>query len=239
MSVPAIIATYSRGGFLTMAAVLFLLLTRSSKKLLLVVPLAIGVLVVLPLLPEKYFNRIESIEGASQKDGSAIERLNAWRFNFNLAMARPLTGGGFEPIRADVWEQYAPEFKHHPISAHSIYFQVLGDHGFLALGVYLLIFGMAILSCRTIQTRARKIPSCSWLSDYARMMEISLFAFLIAGTFYNRAYVDIAFHLICTVIILKVLARTEFAKAGVAHQTLILEQSSWGQAQTAFSARTP
>lgn len=237
-SIPAIIATYSRGGFLTMAAVLFMLLTRSSKKLLLVLPLAIGVLVVLPLLPEKYFDRIESIEEASQKDGSAIERLNAWRFNFNLAMARPLTGGGFEPIRADVWEQYAPEFKHKPTSAHSVYFQVLGDHGFLALGVYLLVFGLAILSCRTTQARAGRIPSYTWLADYARMMEISLIAFLIAGTFYNRAYVDIAFHLICTVIILKVLARAEFAKATTSHQAQSLEQSPWDQVQTALSART-
>jgi probable O-glycosylation ligase (exosortase A-associated) len=209
LSVFAIISTYSRGGFVTLAVVLFLLFIRSERKAMFLIPIVIGGLVVVPLIPDKYVDRIQSIETASEQDGSAIERLNAWRFSWNLATDRPFTGGGFDPIRKDIWERYAPEYKDKPTSAHSIYFQVLGDHGFIALGVFLLIYASALKSCRKLQRVAEGMPGSAWVGDYGRMMEISIVAFLLAGAFYNRAYVDIAFHVVCIVVVLKRLSRME------------------------------
>ena len=212
LSILAIIGTYSRGGFVTLMITLLYLVSKSNKKLILFTGVLVASLVVVPLLPDKYFKRVESIETASQEDDSVLQRFNAWWFNWNLAVDRPIVGGGFEPIRQDIWIRYAPEFHNIPNSAHSIYFQVLGDHGFIAFGMFLGILGGAFFSCGKIQKQAKRLQEYSWLADYAIMLRLGIVAFMVAGLFYNRAYVDIFYHLICLVVLLKVLAREEFAK---------------------------
>ena len=88
-------------------------------------------LVVFPVIPEKWHERMSTI-GTYQEDRSAMGRVNAWHFAFNLASERPLTGGGFSAFTNDLFIRYAPDpFDVH--DAHSIYFEVLGEHGFLAL----------------------------------------------------------------------------------------------------------
>ena len=59
-------------------------------------------------------------------------RINAWHTAFNLAKDR-VTGGGFDTFQGPTFRKYAPE-PENVHAAHSIYFQVLGDHGFIGFG---------------------------------------------------------------------------------------------------------
>lgn len=208
LSIPAIIGTYSRGGFITLCVVLFLILVKTDKKILATFVFAIGIIGVLTLIPAKYKDRISSIQGY-EEDGSAQERINAWYFAWNLSLDRPLLGGGFEPMTSETYQIYAPKFKTRPTSAHSIYFQMLGDHGFIALFLFLGLLGLSVLSCRRLQREFRSMNSSTIIVSYAKMLEISLYAYSIGGLFYNRAYHDLMFHMISIVILLKVFAYGE------------------------------
>ena len=73
-----------------------------------------------------------------EQDGSAMGRINAWWMAWNLAKAN-FTGGGFDIYEPAVFQAYAPN----PTdvhAAHSIYFQVLGEHGFIGLILFVAIW---------------------------------------------------------------------------------------------------
>ncbi len=74
-------------------------------------------------MPEHWHERVASIF-AYEEDASAQGRFESWRYALEVAREHPLVGGGFEIFRgnqAATLEGYR--------SAHSIYFEVLGEHG--------------------------------------------------------------------------------------------------------------
>jgi len=74
-------------------------------------------------MPDAWMQRMGTIKTYEQ-DGSAMGRINAWHFAFNLALDRPIVGGGFETFQPDLFLKYAPEPENYHDS-HSIYFE---DH---------------------------------------------------------------------------------------------------------------
>ena len=65
-------------------------------------------------------------------------RINAWWMAWNLAKAN-FTGGGFDIYEPSVFQAYAPN-PDDVHAAHSIYFQVLGEHGFVGLILFVAIW---------------------------------------------------------------------------------------------------
>ena len=82
-------------------------------------------------MPDVWETRMSTIE-TYEEDGSAMGRINAWTMAYNLANARPIVGGGFEIYTRRMFQQYAPD-PEDVHSAHSIYFQMLGEHGYVGL----------------------------------------------------------------------------------------------------------
>jgi probable O-glycosylation ligase (exosortase A-associated) len=129
-------------------------------------------------------------------------------------MDNPLLGGGFQVFpHAEVWLRYMPEWNSRTtaFNAHSIYFQVLGEHGFLGLGLFIALLACTLLSLRTIRRRARRIADGAWLEDYAYMVQIGIVAFMVAGAFYNLAYFDLLYFLVGVAIVLKQLLAEQLA----------------------------
>ena len=135
LSVIATVFTYSRGALLGLGAVLcviFLGVKRKALVLMLVIP---ALLLALPLVPESLTNRAATIETYEQ-DGSAMGRIQAWGVALNVALQHPLGAGfHFDVIGSPTWLSYALISIPGGVArvAHSIYFQVLGEHGFLGL----------------------------------------------------------------------------------------------------------
>ena len=184
----SIISTWSRGALLTLCAVLVAIILTGKKKWL-SIPIAIfAVALMLPRLPEKWFDRMQTIT-AYQEDGSALGRLEAWQFAIDRALQNPLTGGGFACFsgRRD---------------SHSAYFQILAHHGFLALALWLsLLFG-TMISLERLRRKSFFSIDSQWISTYARAVQISLLGYSVGSAFLGTAYWDIFYHLtaICTVL---------------------------------------
>jgi probable O-glycosylation ligase (exosortase A-associated) len=132
------LGSYSRGGLLAIIAMSAFLLIKAKSKLwlgLVVVLLGLGFYSFMPPAWEERMNTISTYE----EDRSAMGRISAWTMLTNLALDRPLVGGGFEPYTHETYRRYLPGYgRTH--SAHSIYFSGAGRawfcrarpiHGFL------------------------------------------------------------------------------------------------------------
>lgn len=204
MTAFAVIGTSSRGSMiagLTAAAFLWL---RSPHK----VGLGLGLIVLLPVLylfaPSSWHERMGTIETYDQ-DASAMGRINAWGMAFRLASNR-LTGGGFVPWTPENFAKYAdvPSDVH---AAHSIYFGVLGDHGWPGLILFVAIAVGSLVSVSRALKICRAAPELTWLSQMLAMVQVSLIVFLVGGSFYSLAYFDLYWNLVTIVMLGHVMAR--------------------------------
>jgi len=206
--VVAALFTYSRGTFLGLVVLFIALLYKSQKKVLSALFVGIAIACAVMFVPEKLVNRMESIK-TYQQDRSAMGRINAWHFAWNLALDRPFVGGGFGVSEKRIFQLYAPD----PLdfhASHSIYFEVLGEHGFVGLGLFLALLISSILSVKKLKKNFKYLPSFQWLCNYCDMIELSLLAYMVSGAFLGRAYFDLYYHMISIVVILRVLAKREY-----------------------------
>ena len=203
LTMVAILGTQSRGALVGAIFMGFFLILKSRKKFMLSM-LAIALIAgVFAFAPSSWFNRMNTIETFEQ-DESAIGRINAWWFAYNVAKARP-TGGGFETFRYGMFRIYAP-IHDNVHDAHSIYFEVLGEHGFIGLTLFLTLWLFTWLSASQVIKRVKGHDDLVWLRDLASMLQVSMVAYATGGAFLGLAYFDLPYHIISLVIIAKVIS---------------------------------
>lgn len=188
----AVLGSQSRGAFLAVFSMLVFLFGKSQKKLtfglmlFVLFPLAIG------FMPESWTERMHTIQTYEQ-DTSAMGRMNSWHMAINLANDRPLVGGGFEPYSPKTFAMYAPD----PLdvhSAHSVLFQMLGEHGYVGLGLFLALGIVAWFYARRTIAASCGRPEYAWAGDMARAIQVSLIGFAIGGLFVNISYWELQYY---------------------------------------------
>ena len=196
----AALGTQSRGAMLGIVAMTAFLWLKARGKIMTGILIALCIAVVLPLMPQQWWDRMSTINTYEQ-DQSAQGRINAWGMAFNLASHR-LTGGGFECFQEYTFKLYAPN-PAYTADSHSIYFQVLGHHGFPGLALFLLLVVFTWLTASSIIRAARRNKETAWLSDLMAMTQVSLIAYLTAGAFLGLAYFDYFYNLVLIVVVAK------------------------------------
>jgi O-antigen ligase len=89
--------------------------------------------------------------------------------------------------------------------SHSIYFQILGHHGFIGLAIFLTLIAFTWLSASSIIRAAKKNGALMWLRDLMASVQVSLIAYLTAGAFLGLAYFDYFYNLVVIVVVARVL----------------------------------
>ena len=202
LTLVAIVGTHSRGALVGLCVMGMLLFLKSRNRLLPML-LAIGFGSVLPLIaPAAWFDRMATILDW-QQDSSALGRLDSWRNALAIANER-LTGGGF---------QYLPQVGRH--DAHSIYFQVLGEHGWPGFLLFVAALACAWRRASVVRRRAQAEPRLAWAGDLAAMVQVSLAAYLSAGAFLGLAYFDFCYLLMAILIQVDVVSAREVAPVRV------------------------
>lgn len=197
----SIFATHSRGALLGMCAMALVLWWRSRQKVRLAALFVLMIPFILWFMPDRWFERMATIR-TYEEDPSAMGRINAWWFAYNVAREFPITGGGFDVFTEELFLRYAPD----PLDfhdSHSIYFEVLGEHGFVGLGLFLLLGALALLTAGRVYRRAKGDPDLMWARDLAGMLQVSLVGYAVCGAFLGRAYFDLYFNLIALIVILR------------------------------------
>ncbi|HEX3665476.1 MAG TPA: putative O-glycosylation ligase, exosortase A system-associated, partial [Rhizomicrobium sp.] len=185
----SVVGTYSRGAFIGLSALAVAGLFRSRNKVVYIIFAAIVASAAVELMPQALWDRLGTIQSA-QTDPSFHGREVAWQVAYSYAVDHfPFGAGFYGPQLAPLFHTYFP--KEEPHAAHSIYFQVLGEHGFIGLALYLFLLVGALIRCSTIVKATRHRPEMEWATDLARMIQMSLFAFCVAGAGLSMAYYDV------------------------------------------------
>lgn len=203
----SVVGSQSRGALLGGLAIMVFLWLKSRQKLMTAILIAFAVGLIALVMPQEWYDRMATIE-TYQQDGSALGRINAWWTAWNVAVARPLVGGGFEMFQPATFDLYAPDASR-AFYAHSIYFQVLGEHGFVGLFLFALLGLLAWRTGSKVIRATKSDPEHKWASDLAAMVQVSLIGYASAGAFLGLAYFDLPYHLVVIMMLTRALVEQE------------------------------
>jgi probable O-glycosylation ligase (exosortase A-associated) len=196
LTVLAVVASYSRGALLGLGAVTACFWVSSRHKVSMAIVLAVVLAAAISFMPSGWMDRMHSIQ-TYQQDESAETRLTMWQTSLTMALER-FTGSGFlGPYEQEVVDQFVPGAPARAV--HSIYFEVLGEHGFAVFFVWLSFAIVGLLSTLRINRLVRHRPDLAWAGDLARMSRVSLIGYLVAGTFLSLCYWDFYFTLLVVI----------------------------------------
>ncbi len=205
LQVIMVFGSYSRGGVLALGVMLSILWLRSDRKILYALVAAAVVIGGLSLMPETFFDRLDTVNNLDS-DESFQGRVTAWQVAFFYATEHFPFGAGFNGAQLpQVFNHYFPDSSVH--AAHSIYFQMLGDHGYIGLALFLLILLLPLRAAGIIRKQTRGNPELLWAYDLADMMRVSLIAFYFGGAALSMAYSDVYLILIALLANLRVLTQ--------------------------------
>ncbi len=194
----AAVGTQSRGALVALLMTGTIFWLKSRKKFSTAVFIGVSVLLVASVMPESWYERMNTIQ-SYEVDQSAQGRINAWWTSFNVASDR-IFGGGFEMWGGLVFQRYAPD-PSNVRDVHSIYFEILGEHGFFGLALFVSLLSMTWLKCSAVIRATRLNAEFGWARDLAAMLQVSLVGYMSAGAFLGLAYFDYIYHLIAVAVV--------------------------------------
>ena len=212
LSILSVMFTYSRGAFLGLVVVftMMFLSMKFRNKVAIVLLLVFMFPIAINNVPDKWMNRMDTLN-EYQEDGSAMGRIQAWTTAWEVAKARPFTGGGFQIIDdLPLMQLYNPDANSSGLGVHSVYFEVLSENGFITFIIFMALLFSAIGSTRKVR-RICKNTENEDLIAYSYMLETSLWAYAASGAFLELASFDMFYHIIAMIIILKAIARKAIA----------------------------
>jgi probable O-glycosylation ligase (exosortase A-associated) len=199
LSLFTVLGSQSRGALIAITAVGAFYWTKSKSKVTSGGVIAILTLSLLTFMPETWWDRMKTI--TDPEDGSGKGRINAWKYAINAANHN-LPGVGFESWSPETFALWAPN----PLdvhAAHSIYFTILADHGWIGLFLYLMIYFMAWRKLANIIKQTAKKNELKQFHALAKMLQVGFLAYFSGGAFLSLSYFDLPWHFVSIVIILQ------------------------------------
>ena len=194
----AAIGSQSRGALLAMLCMGLFLWLKSRSKVFTGIYMAAAIVIMAMVMPQEWYDRMNTIQDY-QNDQSAMGRINAWHTAFNAAKDQ-ITGGGVEMFQGPTFRRYAPDpWNVHDV--HSIYFEVMGEHGFIGFGLFILLGLFAWLRAQSVIKRGKQHPEHKWAADLAAMIQVSLIGYAAGGLFLGMAYFDLPYHLMIIIVL--------------------------------------
>ena len=184
-----IIFTQSRGAAIGIMMVAAITLLQRYKSIALGL---MAVLVAAPLMLSAMSIATRSSGGYEEfaegdLDDSAQHRVDAWKTAINMAIARPLTGVGLANF-SPMYYTYTDYWHNKAIAAHSMWFQVLGELGFVGLALFIaMIWSSFNLNARTIRLlAAARAPPTQRATAVG--LQAALAGTCASGTFLSQGY---------------------------------------------------
>ncbi len=211
----SILASYSRGAALALALISAIMIIKSKKKFL----AGILIIAIAPALymfmPDKWTNRMDTVK-TYEEDSSAMGRIYVWELGYIIATEEsPITGGGFGIFGSRYFHsKYNIRITGNSNSyiasdAHSIYFLILGEHGFIGLFLFLALLVITLFYGSWIIHKTKKIERLTWAKDLAISLQLSILGFASAGSFVGQSYFDLYYHLVALMAVLHYVVKTE------------------------------
>ncbi len=214
LNVVAIIGTYSRGGTLALIIVGGYFWLQSKRKVMYALLISVSLLVASNYVPSSWTNRMDTMETA-QVDSSFLGRVLAWKHAILMANDNPILGGGFKAGQTGyLWWSYDAAGSFNDIvdtshmnkvafkAAHSIYFQVLGDHGYIGLLLFLGIIITAYRKASRVAKQAKEANHNESIIKLCSLLKVSLIAYCAGGAGVSLAYFDMFYAILAIIFVI-------------------------------------
>ena len=207
LTVVTVIATNSRGGFLGLLVVGGYMVKNSRQRVPMILVILAVAVTIFVFAPAAWFQRLSTIESVDN-DTSFMGRVVAWKISLLIALDNPLFGGGLHAVQQlFVWFKYrpylsslsfiqTPEADDHPHAAHSVYFETLGDLGFIGCGLFVSLILLSLWNCRRVTKMTENTPSLAWATDLSRMLQVSMVVYAITAAALSLAYFELFYILV-------------------------------------------
>jgi len=182
-----VIITYSRAGFLTLAATftIYLWKLRNRPERSWAWSALLVAFLCVPLLPSSYFDRLSTITDIkADQTGSAQERWNDTAAAFNYVLAHPIVGGGVGMNTLALNEARGVAWR----AVHNVYLEYAVDLGVPGLTLFLLLLIGCVKSVMCVQRSTARVTALRDLFLLAEGIQVSLVAFAVAGPFHPVSY---------------------------------------------------
>ncbi len=215
----AVVGTYSRGGLLALFAMSAFLWWNSKGRIRSGVLIALGLVMAISVMPRDWVARMDTIQHFHHS-GSANDRLTVWRQAWGIAIANPLTGAGFKATASPtVIHRYFPDA--HQRATHSIWFQLVSQGGFPLLFIFIAMNVVGVVSLWRLRWRTRGDPSLLWINQLSRMIEVSMVAYLVGGSFLSLGYYSLFYTLMIVVASIGAIAKTSQVPASSPYRRIV------------------
>jgi probable O-glycosylation ligase (exosortase A-associated) len=174
LAVICAIGTYERSALVGLVVLTAYMWVRSRNKFLLGFAVIVGACLLIYTSSSGWDSRISTIDDY-QNDGSAIGRLQVWTWTLGFVATHPF-GGGF-----NCYALFGRAF-------HSIYFEVLGEHGYPGLAIFLLLIVSTYVTLHRTGKRASQYPELMWIREFSDALQSGIAVFLSAGAFIGIAF---------------------------------------------------
>jgi putative inorganic carbon (hco3(-)) transporter len=194
----AIIGTYSRGGFVALAATALAFVALQRRPTIAVGGLvaAVGLVLLLVPIPQTYLDRLQTIKTYEETgEESAMSRWHFWAVGLRMVNENPL-GIGLRQYE-QAYDRY--DFSHgrygRKRAVHNSHVQVLAEVGYGGALVWTAMFGYAIVACFRVRIKSNderldpKLGRFLWTT--ANGLLVSMFGFIVGGSFLSLALNDI------------------------------------------------
>jgi probable O-glycosylation ligase (exosortase A-associated) len=200
------VGTVARTGLLCLAVLGMLMLRNTRRRILYLCIAAAGVATAIPLLPDSYTQRMNTI-GTYQADESASTRVAVWNWTLEYVSTHP-NGGGFGAYRQNRFSYNTvtvPTDGSAPIvekmvdsgrAWHSSYFEMLGEQGWVGLAMWLLLNLTGLVRMEVLRHRYRKDPALAWIAELAAALQAAQVVYLVGSLFIAIAFQSFIYMLI-------------------------------------------
>lgn len=194
----AALGSQSRGALLAIGAMAIALWLRGKNKLRTFVLLVLVAVPLIAFMPAEWSARMGTIQ-SYEDDGSAMGRISAWQTAWNIALHYP-TGVGFNMATRELSARFSPN-PDIVLVAHSIYFQSMGNHGFIGLAFFICIWISAWHSAGWLRKHETLVPEAKWCADLGAMSQVALVGYLVGGAFLDLTYFDLPYNIMVMVVL--------------------------------------
>ncbi len=211
LSVPAVIVTFSRAGFLTLGTTVIMSLIFFAKRSAPAPAAAVLVVAcsVVPLLPSGYLQRLDTITDIdADPTGSAQGRWSDYQVAVRVVEQNPIIGVGMgQDILALDKLRDRPTWR----SVHNAYLEYAVDLGLPGILLFLGLLVASFCTARRVELGSARDPALRDLTILASGVQVALIAFAVGACFHPIAYQFYFFCVAGLAVATKTVYRTELA----------------------------
>jgi O-antigen ligase len=216
ISLAAVVATFSRAGFLTLAAIGIVgVIAMARRRPVMAMGLVLILAASVPLLPRGYLERLSTITNiSSDPTRSAQDRWSDLGVATQLVVRNPITGVGLGQNVLALNRERGPTWR----EVHNVYLQYAVDLGVPGLVLFLWLFVALFRSAGRVRRQGISHAAFREVGIVAGSVQVAFIGFAVAAFFHPVAYHFYFFCIAGLALAVKNVGRATFASSRLSQQ---------------------